>query len=187
MRLTPTASQTVGPFFTIGLGYLCSPASSPASSPITVRGRVIDANGEAVPDAVLELWQANPAGHYETDLSQIPDSGLASGFLRVATDDAGNFSFTTCRPGAIPFDNERMQAPHIVVLFFARGLLRHLITRMYFPDEPANAADPVLQSIEPDRRRTLIARLAASPQSLPDTLQWDVVLQGKDETVFFAW
>lgn len=180
MRLVATASQTVGPFFYIGLGHLCNAQRSLETIPAAVHGKVLDALGVPVPDAVLELWQANTRGHYVAEPES--NSGAASGFARIATDDQGCFSFNTCRPGAVPFDSEQMQAPHIVVLVFCRGLLRHLMTRMYFPDEPANDADPVLQSLPADRRRTLIASKAS-----PDTLEWNIVLQGEDETVFFAW
>jgi protocatechuate 3,4-dioxygenase alpha subunit len=135
-----------------------------------------------VPDAVLELWQSDPLGNYPTGSADA--SGLAAGFARIATDDKGSFSFTTCRPGAVAFDGIQKQAPHLVVLVFARGLLRHLITRMYFPDEPGNATDPLLQSLPDDRRPTLIAR---GTSGAADTLYWNVVLQGENETVFFAW
>jgi protocatechuate 3,4-dioxygenase alpha subunit len=146
-----------------------------------VCGQVLDANRSPVPDAVLELWEADPAGHY----SREPDaSGRAAGFARIATDEEGRFSFTTCRPGAVPFDNTQMQAPHIVVLVFARGLLRHLMTRMYFPGQVANAADPLLQSLPENRRSTLAAH--SQPES-GENLEWNIVLQGEDETVFFAW
>lgn len=180
MRLVPSASQTVGPFFFIGLGHLCDVPRTFEAKSATVHGRVVDANGAPVPDAVLELWQADGAGRYTTE----PDtaSGQPFGFARIATGDDGSFRFTTCLPGAVPFDGNRMQAPHIVVLFFCRGLLRHLIARMYFPDEPANATDPVLQSLPADRRATLIAHNIS-----PETLEWNIVLQGENETVFFAW
>ena len=179
MKQIPTASQTVGPFFGIGLGYLCNPSASAQGDTVNIHGCVLDANRRPVSDAILELWQADPDGHYPVNPNA---SGRAGGFLRLATDDTGCFRFTTCRPGAVPFDETRMQAPHIVVLVFARGLLRHLITRMYFPGESANSSDPVLQSIAESRRGTLVARRESA-----DTLEWNVVLQGADETVFFAW
>lgn len=183
MKLIPTASQTVGPFFRIGLGYLCE-GSTPADSQIvSVRGRVLDGERNPVPDAVLELWQADPQGHY-TGHAPADGSGRAGGFARIATDESGSFHFCTCLPGAVPFDDISMQAPHIVVLVFARGLMRHLITRMYFPGQPANSSDPVLQSIPEERRYTLIAQ---SQSSSSDELEWDVVLHGAGETVFFAW
>jgi protocatechuate 3,4-dioxygenase alpha subunit len=182
MKLVATASQTVGPFFGIGLGHLSSAQPSIKTTPVTVHGRVIDGNGDSVPDAVLEFWQADPFGHYA---SSPPDaSGLASGFVRIVPDVRGCFTFTTCCSGPVPFDDARPQAPHLVVLVFARGLLRQLITRMYFPDEPGNATDPVLQSLSEERRKTLIAQ--CGPKNT-DTLVWNIVLQGEDETVFFVW
>jgi protocatechuate 3,4-dioxygenase, alpha subunit len=183
MRLTPTASQTVGPFFCIGLDHLCARPMSSDEKEMTVHGRVLDANHQPVPDAMLELWYADSAGHYPVDSVGTNLAGRAAGFARVITDDEGRFSFTLPRPGAVPYDSTRMQAPHITVCCFARGLLRHLMTRMYFPDEDANAVDPVLQSLPEDRRATLVAH-KESPSV--DTLEWNIVLQGEDETVFFA-
>jgi protocatechuate 3,4-dioxygenase, alpha subunit len=182
MKLVATGSQTVGPFFSIGLGYLCATPTSTEIKPVKIHGRVIDGNGQPVPDAVLELWQADLLGNYATKSTDA--SRLVTGFARIATDNEGCFSFSTCRPGAVAFDSIRKQAPHLVVLVFARGLLRHLITRMYFPDGPGNAADPLLQSLPDDRRPTLIARRSLDSA---DGLEWDVVLQGEDETVFFEW
>jgi protocatechuate 3,4-dioxygenase, alpha subunit len=182
MRMVPTGSQTVGPFFSIGLSHLCSAQTVLKGRPVEIRGRVIDANGDGVPDAVLEIWQADPLGHY----AEVSDdsSGLPAGFARVASDDSGGFRFSTCRPGPVSFDRHRKQAPHLVVLVFARGLLRHLITRMYFPDEPDNLTDPVLESVPEDRRGTLVARRVSV---LGNKLEWQVVLRGEKETVFFAW
>lgn len=165
--LTPTASQTVGPFFHIGLA--CHQASAGANaSPVTVRGRVLDGDGVAVPDAVLEVWASG--------VSQQPDDDEI-GFCRVFTNDSGSFSFTATRPRA-----SGAQAPHLAVIVFMRGLLRHLMTRMYLPNEPANNADPVLALVPPDRRGTLVARRVSESA---DVLEWDVVLQGTAETVFF--
>jgi protocatechuate 3,4-dioxygenase alpha subunit len=184
MKLAPTASQTVGPFFRIGFEHLCENPLSREDKTVHVQGRVLDANCEPVPDAVLELWQADAMGHYSDESESTDSRGRAAGFARIATDDKGRFSFTTCRPGAVPFDSIRMQAPHIEVLVFARGLLRHLITRMYFPCETENATDPVLQALPEDRRTTMIARRMSQDT---EALEWNIVLQGEDETVFFAW
>jgi protocatechuate 3,4-dioxygenase alpha subunit len=183
MKLVPTASQTVGPFFGIGLGYLCEGSATQEGRVVSVHGRVLDAERGPVPDAVLELWRANSQGHYG-GRATADGSGRAAGFARIATDDSGSFRFCTCLPGAVPFDDASMQAPHIVVLVFARGLMRHLITRMYFPGQPANGSDAILQTIPEERRGTLIAQ-SQSPSY--DELEWDVVLQGTGETVFFAW
>jgi protocatechuate 3,4-dioxygenase alpha subunit len=184
MKLVPTASQTVGPYFRIGLEHLCANPAAKGAKTVTVRGRVLDANREPVPDAMLELWQADLRGQYDSQPESANSRGRAAGFARIATADDGSFAFTAGRPGAVPFDGTRIQAPHIEVLVFARGLLRQLITRMYFPGEEANAADPVLQSLPDDRRATLIAR---GPSSAAEILEWNIVLQGEDETVFFAW
>lgn len=177
MKLVPTGSQTVGPFFAIGLSDLCAGPPPAEAAIVTIQGRVLDGNNNGVPDAVLEIWQADPQGRYGVSPS-------AAGFARIAPDEFGQFRFTTCRPGPVPFDETTQQAPHLAVLVFARGLLRHLITRMYFPGEPGNATDPVLQSLPSDRRHTLIAHRAAAD---PDSVEWDIVLQGENETVFFAW
>ena len=176
-RLIPTGSQTVGPFFRIGLEYLIDRTPSldvDAAGKIEIRGRVLDRDGIPVPDAVLEFW----APHL-TVSSSSPDQ-YPAGFRRTATDTHGNFAVAAMRPAAVPLENGRMQAPHMLVLVFARGLLRHLLTRVYFEDEPGNMADAVLQKIPAERRATLIARLENS-------YQWDVHLQGPNETVFFAW
>lgn len=183
MKELCAASQTVGPFFRIGFEHLC-PAPDAAAPPdaLVVSGRVLDADQKPVPDAVLELWYADRDGLY----SAAPPLGraLPQGFVRVATDDHGSFTFCLLKPGPVAAGDGRMQSPHVVILFFARGLLRHLITRMYFPAEPANDEDPVLQSVPVDRRATLIAR--PDPQKTGQ-LQWDIRLQGEEETVFFAW
>ena len=180
MKLVPTASQTVGPYFRIGLDHLTSAATNAEAKSVTVCGCVLDGERKPVSDALLELWQADASGS-----SPNPDvSGRPAGFVRAATDHAGRFSCDISRPAAVPFPDGQLQAPHLVVLLFARGLMRHLITRMYFPEETANDADPVLQSIAEERRATLIARRQSVS---PEILEWDIVLQGKDETVFFAW
>jgi protocatechuate 3,4-dioxygenase, alpha subunit len=185
MRLTPSGSQTVGPFFRIGLEHLCSRNADARlnedAQRISIRGRVLDGEGVPVPDAVLEIWHADSAGRYRAEPQT---SVLSGGLTRAATDENGSFSFAIVRPGAIVCSPEQKQAPHIAVLVFARGLLRHLMTRMYFPHEPANDSDPVLQVIPEERRSTLIAHEDAEHSG---ALEWNVVLQGRGETVFFAW
>jgi protocatechuate 3,4-dioxygenase alpha subunit len=146
-----------------------------------IRGRVIDGAGNPVPDAVLEIWD-DGGGHAQA--LEPDENGRASNFERAATASDGSFSFSVTKPGAMQMDADFAQAPHIAVLVFARGLLRHLLTRMYFPEEAANLSDPVLLSIPEPRRRTLIARHAADDAAV---LEWNVVLQGEEETVFFAW
>lgn len=186
--LYATASQTVGPYLHIGLAGLYAAdltvnAPELAGRQIVIEGRVLDANGEPVPDGVVEIWQANPAGRYRhaDDTRELPLVAGFTGFGRVPTEADGSFRFVTVKPGAVPGPDGRPQAPHIVVSVFMRGLLKHVSTRLYFPDEAeANAADWALSLVPAERRQTLVARDAGN-----GTLRWDVVLQGKDETVFF--
>lgn len=184
-RLVPSGSQTVGPFFTIGLNYL---AGRPVETDfaqgghVEISGRVLEGAGNPVPDAMLEVWAADSSGRYGAARAEV--SGSPPGFRRVVTDQSGQFSFTIKKPGAVTFDDGRNQAPHLVVLVFARGLLRHLITRVYFPDEHANTSDPVLEVVPRARRSTMIAHSEGGDLN---RLRWDVILQGTDETVFFAW
>jgi len=173
-----TPSQTVGPFFGVGLPFEKGEqiAASGSASVIRVEGQVLDGNGEPVPDALLEIWQPDERGRYR----KVAD-GEATGFGRRRTDAEGAFSFMTVKPGSTPAPDGRPQAPHLNVTVFARGLLRHLVTRMYFPDEQAaNATDPVLNLVDAARRETLIAK------SCGGVLHFDVRLQGERETVFFA-
>jgi protocatechuate 3,4-dioxygenase alpha subunit len=169
-----TASQTVGPYFHLGMGKLCRAdlAGGAPGKRIEIGGRVLDGDGKPVADALLELWQAAPDG-------QLGGPGF-SGFGRVATDDDGAFRFSTVMPGPVAGADGKPQAPHIVVAVFMRGLLRHLVTRLYFPDEPANATDAVLALVPAERRATLIARTTNDA-----SLEWNIRLQGPDETVFF--
>ena len=132
---------------------------------IQVGGRVLDGDGVGVPDAVIEVW------HKE-------------GFARVGTDDDGRFSLEAIRPAPVPFDRTTMQAPHLSVAVFARGLLNHLFTRIYFEDEPSTKADPILRLVPEARRATLVARREPG-ESLTHAYQFDIVLQGETETVFF--
>lgn len=186
MQLTATASQTVGPFFRIGLAHLYGDdlaPGAPAQEKIAFHGRVLDGDGKPVNDAVLEIWQADRHGKYAhpDDPQAKPVTPGFKGFGRVATGDKGEFRFTTVKPGGLPGPHGMPQAPHLLVAVFMRGLLIHLVTRIYFPDEAANADDPVLQLVPTARRATLIARKMA------DALQWDVILQGDKETVFFEY
>jgi protocatechuate 3,4-dioxygenase alpha subunit len=182
-RLIPCSSQTVGPFFRIGLQYLVDRLAAVESSAdaIEIRGRVFDSEGAPVPDSMIEFWGADPSGAYSG--VHPGANGFPAGFCRVATGEDGGFSFSIGKPGATPMGDGRMQAPHFLVLFFARGLLRNLVTRVYFEGEQANGADPVLAGIPPQRQHTLVARAAGGP----GLYNWNIVLQGKDETVFFDW
>ena len=186
MPLIATPSQTVGPFFSIGLDPLSNDKlanDAVSGERVTIAGRVLDGDGNPVPDAVLEIWQANSHGKYAhpEDTQSKPLQESFTGFGRVATNDAGEFRFTTVKPGAVPAPNGRMQAPHLVVSVFMRGLLNRLVARIYFPGEPANGDDFVLRLIDPRRRETLIAQKTMTPGEL----QWNVILQGTNETLFF--
>jgi protocatechuate 3,4-dioxygenase, alpha subunit len=187
MSLRATTSQTVGPFFTIGLTRMNRSelaGTGVSGERVTIEGRVVDGDGIPIPDAVIEIWQANAFGKYahEEDWQDKPLEAGFQGYGRVPTDDSGRFSFTTIKPGAVPGPDGKMQAPHLAVSVFMRGLLKRLVTRIYFPDEAGNAGDFVLNLVEASRRGTLIARAVAGR---PGALEWNVVMQGEGETVFF--
>jgi len=182
-----TTSQTVGPFFSTGLtrlkkDTLASPGVS--GEHVTISGRVLDGDGVGVPDAMLEIWQADSYGKYAhpEDTQNKTMEAAFHGYGRILTDANGAFRFQTIKPGSVAGPNDKPQAPHIAVSVFARGLLRRLVTRIYFPDESANAGDFVLNLVEPARRGTLIAKKLAEQGG---NLEWNVILQGDKETVFF--
>jgi protocatechuate 3,4-dioxygenase beta subunit len=172
--LEATTSQTVGPFFSIGMDGLKRSdlaAHGVAGERVAVSGRILDGDGTPVPDSLLELWQANAQGRHQEG---------SDGYGRVATDADGRFRFTTIKPGPVPGPGGRPQAPHVAVSLFARGLMKRLVTRLYFPGDPRNGSDHVLGLVPPERRSTLVAELRG-----PGSLEWNVVLQGPGETVFF--
>jgi protocatechuate 3,4-dioxygenase alpha subunit len=194
MTTPPTASQTVGPFFHLGMAYLVRGNFAADGIPgerITIRGKVLDGDGKAVPDAVLEIWQADSAGRYPGEAS--PQDSAAPRFLgfgRVESDDNGGFSFTTIKPGRVPSPDGSSQAPHIVITLFSRGLLKPLHTRIYFPDEPGNAEDAVLKLVPQERRSTLVATRSGErgATNVPENrFDWNIVMQGEGETVFFDY
>ena len=182
-----TPSQTVGPYFSIGFDWLNRSDLARGASGgerVTIRGRILDGEGQPVPDACLELWQADARGQYaqpEIPREKSPGQDFI-GFGRIPTDERGEFSFTTIKPGGVPGPDGCPQAPHIQITVFMRGLLRRLVTRLYFPDDPAHATDHVLNLVPAGRRATLIARPLAEE---PHALEWDIRLQGEHETVFF--
>ncbi len=187
MTLPLTPSQTVGPYFSIGLQWLNCDNLAPdgvAGERVVIGGRVLDGEGVPVPDALLEIWQANSCGRYShpEDTQEKAVDPQFRGYGRVATDKHGAFRFSTIKPGAIPGPEGQDQAPHLVLSIFMRGLLKLLVTRIYFANDPRNTADPILNLVQPERRSTLIAK-ASSTQ--PSELEWNIVLQGRDETVFF--
>jgi protocatechuate 3,4-dioxygenase, alpha subunit len=190
-KLIPTPSQTVGPFFHLGLArpeWSDLAAHHPSGERIAIEGRVTDGDGAPVPDAMLEVWQANAAGRYNHPDDHQTDKPLDPhfrGFGRVATDADGRFRLATIKPGPVPGRGNALQAPHINVALFARGLLLHLFTRVYFADEAAaNAGDPLLSSIEDTGvRETLVARRDPAGGN-PPLYRWNIVMQGDGETAF---
>ena len=182
--LGPTPSATVGPYLAIGLTWPDGvyAASEGAEGGLWIRGRVVDGNGDVVPDAMVETWQADPDGGFA---SPEDPRGAASypgfrGYARAQT-LSGEFEIFTLKPGRVPDGEGGLQAPHIDVSVFARGLLDRVVTRIYFADEAeANAEDVVLRGLTDDQRRTLIA------EKTDDGYRFDVYLQGDRETVFFA-
>lgn len=200
-RQTPW--QTIGPFFHYALAwpggadligrsqaggrpelappehFLLQPVTraTPEGDVIEIAGQVLDGVGEAVPDALLEIWQTDAAGAYATE----PGEGFV-GFGRAATGDDGAYRFRTIRPGRAPGPGNTLQAAHIAVGVFGRGLMKRLVTRIYFEDADGLDEDPVLSLTPPARRRTLIARRTG-----PSEYRFDIVLQGEGETVFFEF
>ncbi|MPZ88329.1 MAG: protocatechuate 3,4-dioxygenase subunit alpha [Nitriliruptorales bacterium] len=183
--MTPplTPSQTIGPFFNPGLPWPEGPYVVPEGTPgaIWLRGTLYDGAGEPVADGLVETWQADPGGrfdHPDDPRGRVPGF---RGFGRCPTDAEGSFAILTRKPGQVDAPAGGLQAPHVDVSVFARGLLDRVVTRVYFDDEPdANAADPVLTSIADEAAQaTLIAR------SAPDGYRFDIRLQGRHATVFF--
>lgn len=185
MDLTPTPSQTVGPYLHLGLtdrGSISRVVGDGTKGErLWLTFRVLDGEGVPVPDAMIELWQADSDGNYVQRDSTV-DGGAFSGFGRLATAEDGSCTFETIRPGRVAGPGETLQAPHINVSILGRGILKRLSTRVYFAGEPANEADPILALVPENRRPTLFAR--------PDTARtsnwvFHVRLRGEGETVFF--
>jgi protocatechuate 3,4-dioxygenase alpha subunit len=190
-----TPSQTVGPFFKYGLtpngkydwndaftSNLVTPETS--GERIRVQGRVFDGDGAPVSDAMLEIWQADAQGRFsDPQDKRAPPNSTFKGFGRCGTDANGDYAFDTIRPGPVPDPDGKPQAPHLLLAIFARGMLLHLYTRIYFDGEAANSADPVMALVPADRRATLIAQ--REPGAGNAVYRFDIRLQGDNETVFF--
>ena len=179
MRRGLTPTQTVGPFFRDSLlredmRYNVVAGPGTEGEPIRIEGYVYDGDRAPVPDALVEIWQADSRGRYwspsgDGGVLPVPPAGEFIGFGRSGTDDSGHFWFETIKPGRVPFDSDHLeilQAPHMGVIVHARGLLNHLLTRIYFAGDPANETDPVLERVPPERRETLLAR--PSTHSFPE-------------------
>ncbi len=191
MSFALTPSQTVGPYFSIGLPWADGPHAVAPGTPgaFTITGTVYDGVGEVVPDHLIEIWQPDPDGRF-ADLHGAGGRSEIEGFRGFARDGSeigdGTFALLTVKPGRVPNRAGTLQAPHIAVTIMARGMLNRCVTRIYFDDEPeANAADPVLARVPADRRATLIAR-SLGGEAASDGYRFDIRLQGPGETVFFA-
>jgi protocatechuate 3,4-dioxygenase alpha subunit len=187
VSLFATGSQTVGPYLHIGLDWLVTrdiAGKGVAGERVAVQGRLIDGDGNGVNDGLIEIWQANAAGKYAhpEDTQKKPIEKGWRGFGRIPTDATGGFRFTTIKPGRVPAPGGGLQAPHLLVSIFMRGMLKQLATRLYFPDEAAaNAEDPVLKLVPAARRTTML------PTRKGKVLEWNIVLQGKNETAFLDY
>lgn len=184
MTLDLTPTQTVGPYFTLGLmpersNILAQPSTE--GEHIRIEGYIFDGDGDSLFNVLLEIWQANAHGRYNHPLDQRPlplDPNFV-GFGRTSTDANGHYWFQTIKPGPVPYQGDVMQAPHIVVLVHASGVAYPLITRMYFADDPRNEADPVLQGVPPNRRSTLFAK--REERDGETVYRFDIVLRGEAE------
>lgn len=188
-----TPSQTVGPFF----AYVLTPhdygtreivsndlvTPDVAGTAIRLEGYVIDGDGEPIIDALLEIWQADGEGRFPGRTGQVGSNTGFRGFGRTDLDSSGFYAFSTVRPGQVPGPAGSLQAPHINVSIFARGLLKQLFTRIYFEGEPANAGDPILALVPEDRRSTLVA--GRTERDGRTVYTFNIRLQGEAETVFF--
>jgi protocatechuate 3,4-dioxygenase alpha subunit len=185
MDHVPTPSATVGPYLHLGLTEKHSltqvASQSVKGERVVLRCRVFDAENIPVNDAMIELWQADSDGRYRR--ADDPASEVSfSGFGRAATNEHGFCDFETIKPGNVPAPDGKLQAPHISVAVYARGILLQLYTRIYFAGDPANEQDPVLALVPEARRKTLLAHLDSFH---PNGWQFDIRLRGENETVFF--
>jgi protocatechuate 3,4-dioxygenase alpha subunit len=182
-----TPSQTVGPYLHIGLDWLTTSSlvtPETEGQHIVLQGRLLDTDGQPIPDGMIEIWQANAHGKYAH-----PDDHQAKsltqnfmGFGRLSTDEQGGFRFSTIKPGPVPHHDDSLQASHIMVQVFARGLIKQLVTRVYFPDDD-HSHDLVLKHVPVERRHTLVA---TTTKDDPNVFHWNIALGGENETVFFT-
>jgi protocatechuate 3,4-dioxygenase, alpha subunit len=189
-----TPSQTVGPYFAYGLTPrekydwkdtfgtdLVTPDAS--GERIRIEGRVLDGDGLPINDCMIEIWQADAQGRYASPADPRRPNAAFRGFGRAGTDAEGRYGFDTIKPGPVPGLEGKMQAPHVVLAVFARGMLRQSYTRIYFADEAANADDAILTLVPPERRATLVApKTMAQGRAI---YTFDIRMQGEAETVFF--
>ena len=185
-----TPSQTVGPFHRIMVPWEGGAELVAPDDPngIRIEGRILDGAGQPVDDSVVEVWQANIHGRYAhtADTREVPLVAGFDGFGRAITDGEGRFTIATVKPGCVPGPDEGVQAPHLSLSVFARGLLKHLVTRIYFSDEKtANDKDPVLLSIDDAERRDTLVAARRDGDEMPPVYEVDIHLQGPRETVFF--
>lgn len=182
IALTPT--QTVGPYFSLGMmpeGSNVLAQSNTEGEHIRIEGNIFDSDGDPLFNVLLEIWQANAHGRYNHPLDQrsLPLDPTFSGFGRTSTDANGYYWFQTIKPGPVPYQEDRMQAPHIVVLVHASGIAHPLITRIYFADDSRNEADPILQGVPPNRRSTMFAK--RQERDGETVYRFDIVLRGESE------
>lgn len=187
-----TPSQTIGPFFHYALSpageyrfddLVTSDLTGAAGERIRIEGRIVDGDGQPVTDALIEIWQADADGCYPAR-DRARSNATFQGFGRAASDHEGRFWFTTVKPGRAPGPDRGLQAPHVAVNIFARGLLRQLVTRCYFDDEAsANGSDPILALVPQERRGSVVARRQDGAGKI--VYRFDIRLQGEGETVFF--
>ena len=190
--LTPTPSQTIGPFFAYCLtspdyGYKLianNIIEQDSGNKIEVSGKVLDGDQNPIPDAMLEIWQADPEGKFPRARNNLDPSIM--GFARTETNLDGSFLFQSVKPGVFKNSTGVVQAAHINLNLFARGLIAHLTTRIYFSDEESTYLDPLMSYIPDQRRKTLIAQLESSEGDC-SYYNFDINLQGENETVFLEW
>ncbi len=196
-KISQTPGQTIGPFFAYcltpepygraGIASNVLATINTEGEAIRITGRLLDGEGAPINDSLIEIWQANAAGRYNHPADSRQDVALEPGFTgfgRCMTDADGRFSFGTIKPGRVPGQGNRLQAPHVSIIIQARGMQSHVYGRLYFSDESdANGEDPMLASIEESRRGTLIAHREDSGTGT--VYHFDIHMQGSEETVFF--